>query len=117
MPRTFYLTDLSVGEPLEISQFAIEELVFSFNPVSAEGVDSGLSAVSVSTLRLVDLGSLTEVDDDTFTATTPDENQTVITINAPALGLVRGAKYELLVVFSLDNGTTDEGTLVLEVVA
>jgi hypothetical protein len=114
MPRTHYQTDLSVGPPLEISQYAVEQIPFTYDPE-----DSGLSAVT-ATCVLRDLGSGLDVEideDDDPIITTPDEDVSVVTIDADALGLARGQSYELLVVFTLDNDTTDEGSLILKVVA
>jgi hypothetical protein len=116
MPRTHYQTDLSVGPPLEISTDSAENLPFAFNPVSADGVDSGLTAVSAE-VTLTDLATMQELDDDSLTITAPDDNASIVHIDAGALGLRRGGTYELLVVMTLDDGTTDDGTLVLSVVA
>lgn len=111
MPRTFYLTDLSVGPPLEISTESVENLPFAF-----DAGDSALTAVS-ATVTLTDLATMQEVEDDSLTITAPDANASIVHVDASALGLRRGASYELHVVMTLDDGTTDDGTLGLVVVA
>ncbi len=111
MPRPHYQTDLSVGPPLEISTDSVEHLPFAF-----DAGDSGLTAVSAE-VTLTDLATMQEVEDDSLTITAPDDNASVVHVDAGALGLRRGGTYELHVVMTLDDGTTDDGTLVLSVVA
>lgn len=116
MPRQYYMTELSVGPPVPISTETIDDYVFTFNPVNEEGVDSGLTAVTAE-VEVRDLATLLELTDETLTISTPDDNTSVVHVDAAALGLQRGEHYEMLVRFILSDNTTDEGTLVFSVVA